>query len=535
MVLTYKPDRDLNIASRPMMRRIEADGFGPDGWLLQGEPMTVAGGDIWTVIHRSLQAGPSAACIKCGAVTLSRGQVLEAVDRIPWEPRYRRVGLHLPRSLTSVILTLAIWRNGGVYVPIAPDYPLARVRGIAESCDLDLVIADRPLDLPGYRLASTGESKGLAFFFHARDDSMENEPDRDLCYIAHTSGSTGTPKGVKLSHAGLLNRIACMQRFLEIEPQDRMLYKTSAVFDVHVWEFTLPLASGCLLVIYPQAKYFDLAEVARIILAEGVTVAGFVPSLLRLLLDTPSFVDGNGLRAVLCGGEAWGATLAKEFYARMPGRRLFNSYGPTETTIAVANWPVPERPDLQHVCLGQPLPNLAFLIEETPGATAPDGHVIGALSIGGAQVALGYVDERGQNRFFHRQIDGAALRFYRTGDLVRLDTASGSLQFKGREDHQAKVNGVRIDLEEIEETVGAVDEIEGCVAFVAKNDHGAQLCAAYKTRGNVLMAPAKIKEACMRLLPAVLVPVRLRQVMEFPLAQSGKIDRASLISRFDSV
>ena len=541
MVLALLRNPNPGIALTPAARRIEADDAGASGWLLRGERVAVADSDIWTSINSALQADPPAACIKCGTITLSREQVLEAVNRIPWQPRYHRVGLHLPRSVASVILTLAIWKNGGVYVPIAADYPLARVKAIAGSCDLDMIIADRPLDLPGYRLAKIGECDQPPLFFHervlpARDDRTEEATDRDLCYIAHTSGSTGTPKGVKLSHGNLLNRIAAMQQFLNIGPKDRMLYKTSAVFDVHVWEFTLPLASGCLLVIYPQSKYFDLSEVAKVVVDDGVTVIGFVPALLKMLLEIPSFVQGNALRAVLCGGEAWGAALARDFKARMPGRKLYNSYGPTETTIAVANWPVPEDCDLRQICLGDPLPNIAFLVEEAAsGATLPDEQIIGSLCIGGAQVALGYVNERGVSRFFNRVIDGETMRFYRTGDLVRLDLTTGSLNFKGREDNQVKVNGVRIDLEEIEETVCAVNGIESCVTFVAMGSQTSQLCAAYKTRDNAPIYPAAIREACARLLPAVLIPARLRQVTGFPLAESGKVDRAALIAGFDAM
>jgi amino acid adenylation domain-containing protein len=535
MVLVNNHDARLGIASGPMVRRIEADSAGPGGWLLQGEQMAVAKGDIWAVIHRSLQADPSAASIKYGAITLSRRQVLEAVNDIPWEPHYCRVGLHLPRSLESVILTLAIWKNGGIYVPIAADYPLARVKAIADTCDLDLIIANQPLDLPKYSLAQTGGKSGFPLFFYVRNNHLESgPPDPGLCYIAHTSGSTGTPKGVKLSHANLLNRITSMQRFLGIGPQDRMLYKTSAVFDVHLWEFVLPLASGCLLIIYPQAKYFDLPEVAKIIVVDGVTVIGIVPALLRLLLEIPSFLDNNVLRAVLCGGEAWNASLAMDFHARMPRRKLYNSYGPTETAIAVANWPVPESVDLQQICLGNPLPNLVFLIEEgTPDSAVLDGQIVGQLSIGGMQVALGYVDERGKNRFFDRMINGETVRFYRTGDLVRLDMTTGSLCFKGREDNQVKVNGVRIDLEEIEETICGVSGVESCVTFVVKSGQTSQLCAAYKTKCNIPIPPAEIKEACTRLLPAVLIPTRLQQVASFPLAENGKIDRMSLITGFN--
>ena len=528
----------------PRPRRIEAAAGAPGGWLLDGGRIAVATGDVWGVIRQSLQADPAAPCIRCAATTMTRRQVLDAVDGLPWERPYRRVGLHVPRSLASVLLTLAVWRNGGVYVPIAVEYPLAGVVGIAAACDLDMVVADRRLDLPGYPRLRTIACAGQTLFLHARDDPAGPDPtgpdpagdNRDICYIAHTSGSTGAPKGVMVSHANLLNRLACMRGFLELTPADRLLYKTSAVFDVHVWEFTLPLAGGCLLVIYPQTRHFDLFEVARLIALEGVSVVGFVPALLRLLLDNAGFVAGNRLRAVLCGGEAWGVPLAREFHARLPGCRLFNSYGPTETTIAVANWPVPADAALEQIRLGGPLPNTVFLIEDTvPDAADADGRIVGPLAIGGAQVALGYIDERGRDRFFERAIDGETVRFYRTGDLVRLDPANGALHFKGRQDRQVKVNGTRIELEEIEEAVCAVDGVEGCVAFLVSNGLTSQLCAVYKTRRNLPMPPAEIKAGCARLLPAPLLPTRLQQVAEFPLGANGKIDRASLIAGFVSV
>ena len=513
------------------LRRIEPDAHGPGGWLLRGERRAVAGHDVWAVIRASLRADPSAACVACGGVTLSRAQVEAEVDRAAAALHGARVGLHLPRSVASVVLTLAVWKNGGVYVPIAPDCPPARVQAIANACALDLVVAERPLELEGYAPArAIGEPP--VFVHETKTPGQRAAETGGMCYIAHTSGSTGMPKGVAVSHANLLNRIACMRDFLGVGPADRILYKTSAVFDVHVWEFTLPLAAGCLMVIYPQPAMFDLPEVGRIIAAQGVTIVGFVPALLRLLLDIPGFVAGNALRAVLCGGEAWGPSLARDFHARLPGRRLYNSYGPAETTIAVANWPVPDDPGLDAICLGRPLANLSYLIEEQCDPADGSRWVTGLLNVGGAQVALGYVDGRGCDRFFKRVIDGESMAFYATGDVVQLDCETGSVRFKGRQDNQVKVNGVRIAIEEVEEAVGAADGVEDCAAIVTARGQFSQLCVAYTTRGNLGVPPAEVRQACASRLPAALVPTRLRQLPHLPRAPTGKIDRTALMAEF---
>ena len=514
------------------MRRIEPDAHGPGGWLLRGERKAVSGHDVWAVIKASLRADPSAACITCGTVTLSRSRVEAEVDRAAAMLDGVRVGLYLPRSVASVVLTLAVWQNGGVYVPIASDCPTARVQAIANACALDLVVAGQPLQLEGY---APGRAMGEPpVFVHARIVSAQHEAKWEgLCYITHTSGSTGMPKAVAVSHVNLLNRIACMRDLLGVESADRILYKTSALFDVHVWEFTLPLAAGCLMVIYPQSRMFDLPEVSRIIVAQGVTIVGFVPALLRLLLDMPGFVAGNALRAVLCGGEAWGVSLARDFHARLPGRRLYNSYGPAETTIAVANWPVSGDPSLDAICLGSPLANLSYFIEDpSERASDDDRCVVGLLNVGGRQVALGYVDGGSCSRFFERTIDGEATLLYATGDVVQLDRETGSVRFRSRQDDQVKVNGVRIEIGEIEEAVCAAEGVEDCVAYVIDLGRFSQLGVVYTTRGKVGVPAGDVRQFCARRLPAALVPSRLTHLQNFPLTPTGKIDRAALAAEF---
>ena len=340
------------------------------------------------------------------------------------------------------------------------------------------------------------------------------------CYVAHTSGTTGTPKAALIPHRALLNRIQAMRQLLMPAEADAILFKTSLAFDVHVWEFVLPLVAGCRLVIYPQERFFDLRAVGDLLVREGVTIAGFVPSLLQGLLERPDFVVRNRLRAMFCGGERWDPALARRFRERLPSCTLRNSYGPAETTLAVANWLVPR--DAARIELGAPLANTIFMIEEISSA---NDVVIGVLCIGGAQVADGYLARSCPHPFFTCTVDGVPTAFYRSGDLVELDPRRGALIFRGRVDRQVKVNGVRVELEEVEAAILTLREIETCVVVTVSRNQDRCLLATFKTVGDVALDPAQLRKRCQDLLPATHVPAAFRQLDAYRLTINGKIDR----------
>ncbi len=511
-----RPRRSVGIDGAPM-------------WIIEGPSVPVPDRDMWHVLERSLGENARRPVLTCGDLSLRGGDVLDAVRGFPAFASDSRIGVHIARSAAFVLTVLAIWSRRGVYVPLATDYPASRRAAIVDGCSLDTIVTDGDgSEFAGFRLVSSHTVLDRTISVHTR-----TEPQSDLasdhagansgspdCYIAHTSGSTGAPKSVVLSHRALLNRLHALRLLVSPGQSDAILFKTSLAFDVHVWEFTLPLAFGCRLVIYPQERHFDLRVVADTIIAEQVTIAGFVPTLLSSLLDRPAFVANNRLRAVFCGGEAWSFGLARRFQALLPRCVLRNSYGPAETTLAVANWLVPSDPEQTRMQIGPPLINTVFLIEEK----SRGAKVTGMLCVGGAQVARGYVRARQPSPFFTLAIDGTDQAFYRTGDLVELDPGTGALFYQGREDAQVKLNGVRIELGEIEAAIRTLPEIEACVVTLA-SEPTPSLSASYKTCPGAVIEIKTVRSRCLELLPATHVPTRFAEVDHYDLDLSGKIVR----------
>ena len=507
---------------------------GQRAWLLRGPDLELSVDDVWRAIASSLDATASSCRVRCGARSLTGSELLLGVEPFEVLPAASRIGVHVARSAAMVQAVLAIWSRGSTYVPLAIDLPTARLAAMIAACQPAAIITDQdPATFRQYGVVSSRRVFDRDLFILRRETHDERHDHaetataprdvRPAAYLAHTSGTTGIPKAALISHRSLLNRIEVMREMVAPSEADAILFKTSLAFDVHIWEFVLPLVTGCLLVIYPQDRFFDLRAVADLLVAQGVTIAGFVPSLLRGLLDRPDFVARNRLRVMFCGGESWDPTLARKFRQRLPACALRNSYGPAETTLAVANWAVPDDAALRRIELGDPLGNTIFMIEEM---ASEDDVVLGVLCIGGAQVADGYLARPSPDPFFTAIVDGFSIRFYRSGDLVELNTRTRALAFRGRIDRQVKVNGVRIELEEVEAAILTLHDIEACVVVVMTRNDNRFLLATFKTIDNIALDPSQLRKRCQELLPAAHLPAAFRQFDAYRLTINGKLDRA---------
>ncbi|MGW4283509.1 non-ribosomal peptide synthase/polyketide synthase, partial [Nocardia sp. NPDC004750] len=437
------------------------------------------------------------------------------------------VALGMRRSLDLVVGMYAVTVAGGGYVPLDPDHPAERTAHILATAAPVCVLtagADLNCGVPETRI----DRLDLSVY----PDTPLTDADRraplrpaNTAYVLFTSGSTGKPKGVAMSHRGIVNRLCWMQSaYAALGPGDVLLQKTPATFDVSVPEFFWPLQVGARMVLARPDGHRDPAYLARLIRAEGVTAAHFVPSMLAVFVagefDVPS------LREVFCSGEALPVGVAQRM-RELTGARVHNGYGPTEAAVEVTFHEVRDT-DFETVPIGEPIWNTRTYVLDARLRPVPAG-VPGELYLAGVQLARGYLDRPGRtgDRFVADPFGPPGERMYRTGDLVRWN-ASGELEFLGRADFQVKIRGLRVELGEIESVLLAATPAVTQAAVLVRDDRGVgeRLVAYLVTDGPVEIAA--VRDAVAQRLPGYMVPQAFVVLDRFPVNASGKLDRSAL-------
>jgi amino acid adenylation domain-containing protein len=364
------------------------------------------------------------------------------------------VGLFLEPGVELIIAVWGVLLAGAAYVPLAVDYPAERIRYMINHSKLENIITDgrsgtlvRQLTPDTVRVHQAGDHAPSALRQTA-DQHMSNPA--GPAYVIFTSGSTGKPKGVVVPHQAISHQMRWLAREMTLS-SSRILLKTPTSFDAAQWEL-LANAAGGTIIIGPAGIHRDPAQIARFVHAQRVTHLQCVPTLWRALVREPSFTANNTLTHVFSGGEALTSTDARELMNAAPRAALINLYGPTETTINATFHRVSadDIDDVQSViAIGQPVPGCTIHILNDARRPVATGD-IGELAIGGAQVASGYKNdpERTAERFITVDVDGEPTRVYITGDLVSQHP-TGDLHFHGRVDDQVKINGHRVETEEV--------------------------------------------------------------------------------------
>ncbi len=423
-----------------------------------------------------------------------------------------RVGLCLERSFELVVGLLGVLKAGGAYVPLDPAYPAQRLAFMADDAGVAVRLGRAEI----LELEEKDKKDGKDFK-DGGDGGAE-----DLAYVIYTSGSTGRPKGAMNSHRAICNRLLWLQSVDPLTPEDRVLQKTPFSFDVSVWEFFWPLATGARLVLARPGGHQDPAYLARLLAEAGITTVHFVPSLLAVFLETQDLAACTALRRVLCSGEALPASLERRFFAAFPAGAaptLTNLYGPTEAAVEVTLWRCAADNPHGAVPIGRPAANTTTHVLDARLRPVPVG-IPGELHLGGVQLARGYHarPELTAERFLPDPFgDGA--RLYRTGDLVRR-LAGGEIVYLGRLDHQVKIRGVRIELGEIEAVLAGLEGVRQAVVVV----YGDRL-VAYVTGG---AEEDGLRRQLRERLPEAMVPAAFVRLDALPLLPSGKVDRKAL-------
>ena len=432
------------------------------------------------------------------------------------------VGIAMDRSPAMVVALLAILRAGGAYLPLDPDLPPARLELLINDASPPFVVTELPL------VGRLPRSKARILLY---DDTPEWSAvsalvdaivgPANLAYVLYTSGSTGRPKAVEIEHRAVVNLLAAMQQKLALGADDAVLAVTTLSFDIAGLELFLPLVSGARLVIATRQEASDPAKLGRLLEYSRCTVMQATPATWRGLVAT-GWPGGDRLK-ILCGGEALQADLAQALLQRCG--RLWNMYGPTETTIWSLSHEV--RAGDNPVPIGRPLANTRVHVLDRNGAPVPAG-VPGELFIAGDGLARGYRnDRRLTDGKFVRLPPLADERLYRTGDVVKY-RADGVIEFVGRIDNQVKVRGFRVGLEEIEACLVSHPAVRASAVCAFPDTSGELGLAAFVVRHDPHLETDDLREFLRRRLPDYMVPNRLAVVRALPTTPNGKIDRKRL-------
>ncbi|MFE9865705.1 amino acid adenylation domain-containing protein [Streptomyces sp. NPDC005506] len=460
---------------------------------------------------------------RVGRALLARGLRREGVVAVVTE-----------RNLDWMAAVLAVFKAGGVYLPIEPHFPADRVATMLSRAACGLVLTE-----PGSTSTldqSLGSLSGIQKLLvgaayeedHPDDDlGLRVDPDQ-LAYIYFTSGSTGEPKGAMCEHAGMLNHLYAKIDDLGIGEGQVVAQTAPQCFDISLWQLVSGLLVGGRTLLVDQEVILDVQRFVDKIIDGRVAVLQVVPSYLDVVVSClrqrPRELPD--LRCVSVTGEALKKELAQRWFAAQPGIKLVNAYGLTETSDDTNHEVMDRMPDGDRILLGPAVNNVHVYVVDEHLTPVPLGAP-GLIVFSGVCVGRGYVNdpERTRQAYLadpHRE--GA--RLYRGGDYGRWQPG-GKLEFLGRRDNQVKIRGFRIEIGEIENTLLRVPGVrDGAVVVTERADRSKHLVAFYSGRRQLEVGV--LLDRLGESLPEYMVPSAFHWRESLPLTANSKIDRKTL-------
>ena len=433
------------------------------------------------------------------------------------------VGMHLPRCADAIAAMLGIMASGCAYLPLDPAYPSARLRSmldragavavISRAYPADLCGPDRTWLLSPSELAEPEPPASDLAGYSAETTSFGPE---DCAYVLFTSGSTGEPKGVMVTHENITLMNTWSAKVLNVTSSDSSATTCSLSFDPSFHETLLPLSRGGVVHVIPHAM--ALGQLTR-----QVSFIATTPTIANELLRSGSLPS---LRVLMLGGEPLVPDIAELIVSSGRVGTLLNCYGPTECTVCITVAEV-AAPVPGIIPIGRPVPGTNVLILSEKGQEVPDGE-LGEICGFGGQVTPGYVNNPVETaeRFRLGPLNAPEpQRYYRTGDLG-YRSPDGLIYFAGRADKQVKVNGIRIELGDIEAALRSHPEIFDA-AVVARSD-GRPVAYAVPAQAGADVDVRELRKHLSQSLPRFMLPAGIVVVTELPRTVNGKLDISAL-------
>ena len=477
---------------------------------------------VHILFEEQVENNPDAIALICGDRKLSYSELNKLADERSTQlatsgvKPSTLVALYSPRSVEMIINMLAILKSGAAYAHIDPDYPEERICMLLN--DLN------PVQIVGENIPQKFQSMVKSSANWTSDLSMDSP-----AYVMYTSGSTGTPKGVIVPHKAII-RLVKNTSFIHFSTHDVFLQFAAPSFDASTFEIWGPLLNGGSLVIPEITGKISIHDLCNMIKKHAITTLWLTSGLFDQIVE--SCLDSlHSVRYLLTGGDIVTPASAIKALETLSNCQLINGYGPTEGTTFSTCFPVTDVAEIQTgVPIGRPITNTSVYILDSHLEPVPVG-VLGEIYIGGDGLASGYLNspELTAQRFitdpFSRHQDS---KLYRTGDLGRY-RHDGSIEFHGRIDQQIKINGFRIEPNEISTILQHHPEIREAIVISHQNKPDDKKLTAYiVTKNNTTLSNTEIRKFLKKRLPAFMIPSAYVILDDLPLTENGKIDKSAL-------
>jgi amino acid adenylation domain-containing protein len=450
-----------------------------------------------------------------------------------------RIAIVMERSPELIVAILGTLKTGGMYVPVDPEYPVARIQMLLDDAQPQVLVTQQRL---AARFVSLPTKTVVFESLQLLTTAVSNRrpvPATTPAYIMYTSGSTGKPKGVIVPHRAIV-RLVSNTNYVHLGADEVILQLAPISFDASTFEIWGALLNGGRLVLMSGSKPAP-EEIGAAIRQHGITTLWLTAALFHLMVM--DHLDAlKPLQQLLAGGDVLSVAHVRTLLQAAPHLSLINGYGPTENTTFTCCHTI-QLADLDRgtVPIGRPIANTRVYLLDEAQRPVPIG-VTGELCAAGDGLAIGYLNapELTASKFVDLRLEtgsqNIAERIYRTGDLARY-TADGVLEFLGRRDAQIKIRGYRIEPGEIEYAAEQFPEIRAAVACArpdwstVEDVPGDRRLALYAIPRNG-MEPARLtselRDFLRSQLPEHMQPQAIVFLPSFPRTSNGKVDYRAL-------
>lgn len=430
-------------------------------------------------------------------------------------------------------------KSGRAYIPLDVTFPENRVKEIIEEIKPKIIFnfTNASLELSHVLEIRRYEVEDIFNMYINEIPSKDTwVKDEDNCYILFTSGSTGKPKGVQINKRNIDSFTKWFEEFLEFnDSEEKILNQVSYSFDVSVIPIYMGLGNGKTLFSLNKDTLEDLKILFTELTNSNINYWVSTPALAEICSKFDDFneIKINKLSKFIFAGEVLTKKLVKDLMKKFPNAKIINGYGPTEATVLISAIEISDKmiECEKGIPIGYPIDSCELNIIDEQGNKLKPGEK-GELIVIGDSVSNGYINNSGMtNKVFFKTIKGE--QGYKTGDLAYYE--DGIIYYCGRKDFQIKLNGFRIEIEDIENNLRKLKNIKNTVVFPVFNEEHkishltAFVVLNYDNELSNLKNSTLIKDELKKLIPSYMIPRNIKILSEFPLNTNGKIDRKKLM------